>query len=607
MEYDFSGWATRNDLKCSDGRTIRKDAFKDCDGMTVPLVWNHQHNNTGNVLGHALLENRSNGVYCYGFLNDTKGARDAKEMLKHGDVKQLSIYANKLVQDGGNVLHGLIREVSLVLAGANPGAYIDNVLIHSADGEEIEIDDEAIIYPGENASEMVHYDKEDKPEEKKGDKEMPSDNKENSGEKTVKDVIDSMTEEQKTVMYAIIGQAVEEAKNDKSDDEGGDGEVAKHNIFENDYDNNTYLSHEEQRAIIADAKKFGSLKESFLAHAEAMGLDADSLMHDADSDAGIVRSENKQDYFVNDPSFLFPDAKYVNGPTPAWIKRPTEWVAGVMSGTKHAPFARVKTIFADITEDEARAKGYIKGNMKKEEVFTMLKRSTDPTTVYKKQKMDRDDIVDITDFDVVAWIRSEMRMMLDEELARAILVGDGRLSSSDDKINETHIRPIWTDHDLFTIKKVVTFASNATDDDKAKAVIKASVKARKDYRGSGRPTLFTTEDWLTNMLLLEDTQGYRLYKSESEVASAMRVANIVTVPVMENLSRTVDGVQRDLIGIIVNLTDYTVGADKGGAVSMFEGFDIDYNQQKYLMETRCSGALTVPYSAIALESVTSAG
>lgn len=613
-QYDFSGWATRNNLRCSDGRTIRKNAFADCDGKTVPLVWNHQHNDPFNVLGHALLENRDDGVYAYCSLNNTEAGQTAKEYIKHGDVESLSIYANQLKQNGGDVLHGMIREVSLVLAGANPGAFIDSVMMHS-DGESS--DDEAYIYTGEEIA-FAHSD-EDEVDESEEDDELDENEEDEDGEEldeteddqdgslehsdgsTIKDVINTMNDEQRKVMYALIGEAL--ASNGEEDSD------VNHNAFENDgQDSRAFLSRADQAQIIADGKKYGSLKESFLAHAEALGMDGSSLMH-ADDDAAynIERSQDVQDYFVNDPSFLFPEAKSINGAIPQWIKRKTDWVAGVMSGTKHSPMSRIKTTFADITEDEARAKGYIKGNMKKEEVFSLLKRTTTPTTVYKKQKMDRDDVIDITDFDVVSWIRGEMRMMLDEELARAILVGDGRLASSDDKINEQNIRPIWTDHELFAIKKVLTFAPNATEDEKAKAVIKASVKARKDYRGSGNLTLFTTEDWLTDMMLLEDAQGYRLYKTEAELASAMRVSKIVTVPIMENLSRVVDGVTRNLIGIEVNLTDYTVGADKGGQISMFDQFDIDYNQQKYLIETRCCGALAVPYSAIILESVTSAG
>ena len=570
--FDFSGWATRNNLKCSDGRTIRKDAFKDNNGQKVPLVWNHQHNEPFNVLGHALLENREEGVYAYCAFNDTEAGQNAKRLVEHGDVSALSIYANQLKQHGGDVIHGSIREVSLVLAGANPGAFIDSIICHGEESEE-----EAIIYTGEDIS-LSHADNEEMKEEKPMEDTKKVEN--NSGNKTVKDVFDTLTEEQKTVVYALIGQALESAgvtdENDENDEEDNN---MKHNVFDQDeMMQGNALSHSDMEEIFSDAKRTGSLKEAFLAHNATYGIDQIDT--------------------------LFPEPKSMNTP-PEFIKRDTNWVAGVINGVHHTPFSRIKSMFANITEDEARAKGYIKGKLKKEEVFTLLKRTTTPTTIYKKQKLDRDDIIDITDFDVVAWIKSEMRMMLDEEIARAILVGDGRLTSDDDHINEANIRPIWKDDDLYTIKTKITVAAAATDDDKAKAVIKAAVKSRKNYKGSGNPVLYTTEDFLTNCLLLEDTQGYRLYKSEQDVATAMRVSRIVTVPVMENLTRTdSESKERTLVGIIVNLNDYNVGADKGGAVNMFDDFDIDYNQQKYLMETRCSGALIKPYSAIALEMVT---
>ena len=574
--FDFSGWATRNNLKCSDGRTIRKDAFKDNNGQKVPLVWNHQHNEPFNVLGHALLENREEGVYAYCAFNDTEAGQNAKRLVEHGDVSALSIYANQLKQHGGDVIHGSIREVSLVLAGANPGAFIDSIICHGEESEE-----EAIIYTGEDIY-LSHADNEEMKEEKPMEDTKKVEN--NTDNKTVKDVFDTLTEEQKTVVYALIGQALESAgktddndDNDEYDDEEDNN--MKHNVFDQDeMMQGNVLSHSDMEEIFSDAKRTGSLKESFLAH--AVGT-----------------------YGIDQIDTLFPEPKSMNTP-PEFIKRDTNWVAGVINGVHHTPFSRIKSMFANITEDEARAKGYIKGKLKKEEVFTLLKRTTTPTTIYKKQKLDRDDIIDITDFDVVAWIKSEMRMMLDEEIARAILVGDGRLTSDDDHINEANIRPIWKDDDLYTIKTKITVDVSATDDDKAKAVIKAAVKSRKDYKGSGNPVLYTTEDFLTNCLLLEDTQGYRLYKSEQDVATAMRVSRIVTVPVMENLSRTdSESKTRNLVGIIVNLNDYNVGADKGGAVNMFDDFDIDYNQQKYLMETRCSGALIRPYSAIALEMV----
>jgi len=562
--YDFSGWATRNNLKCSDGRTIMKDAFKHNDGQTVPLVWNHQHNDPLNVLGHALLENCDEGVYAYCKFNETESGKNAKLLVEHGDVSALSIYANRLKQQGSNVIHGDIREVSLVLAGANPGAFIDTVIRH---GEES--DDEAIIYTGEDIS-LYHADeKKDKPVDEKSE-----------DEETIADVFNTLTEKQKTVVYALIGQALEEKEesedNNDNDDSKGGNKTMKHNVFDNEDAKNDVLSHSDLETIFADAKRYGSLKDSVLAHG------------------------------IENIDYLFPDAKTVTN-TPQFIQRDMGWVQKVMNSVHHTPFSRIKSVLADITEDEARAKGYIKGNLKKNEVFTLLKRTTTPTTIYKKQKLDRDDVVDITDFDVVAWIKSEMRMMLDEEIARAILVGDGRLSSSDDKINEQNIRPIWKDDDLYTIKTPVEVSSNATSEQKAKAFIRAAIKARKNYKGSGEPTLYTTEDVLTDCLLMEDTTGRVIYDSIAKLATALRVKEIVTVPVMEGLTRTdSEGNTLNLMGLIVNLADYNVGADKGGAVNMFDDFDIDYNAQKYLIETRCSGALIRPYSAIALELKTTA-
>ena len=606
-DFDFSGWATRNDLKCSDGRTIRKDAFVDCDGRVVPLVWNHLHNDPTNVLGHALLENREEGVYTYGTFNDTPAGKNAKELVTHGDVTSLSIYANQLKQNGGDVLHGVIREVSLVLAGANPGASIDAVLEHGEFGEEYS-DEEAIIYTNENITfdkteEVEHSDEKKEEEKVEETKELEhAEEKAEEKEETVQDVVDSMTDKQKQVMYALIGAALEDGKKEQPEEGENKGEDMKHNVFDNE-DQNTVqkaaFTLEDQRKIIEDGKKHGSLKDSFLAHSEEMGIDdVTYIAHDGTD--GIEYSNGNQQYFVNEPAFLFPEARALNNP-PAWIKRRTDWVATVMNGTHHTPFARIKSVFADITADEARAKGYIKGNLKTEEVFTLLKRTTTPCTIYKKQKMDRDDMIDITDFDVVAWIKGEMRLMLDEEIARAVLFGDGRSGASNDKIPETNIRPVWTDADLFTIKQ-----SFQGGQDLPKNFIKAAVRGRKTYQGSGNPVLFTTEDMLTEMLLLEDTMGYRLYKSEQELATAMRVSKIVTVQVMENLTRQVTANNKTytntLYGLILNMNDYNIGADKGGAVSMFEDFDIDYNQQKYLIETRCSGALTKPYSAIALET-----
>ena len=561
--FDFCGWATRNDLKCSDGRVIRKDAFKHNDGQKVPLVWNHQHNSQDEVLGHAILENREEGVYAYCSFNDSDSGKTAKILVQHGDIDALSIYANQLQQQGPNVMHGNIREVSLVLAGANPGAFIESVLKHDEESDE-----ECIIYTGENL-ELAHADAEP---EKKEDEKM-----DDKKDKTIGQVFETLTEEQKTAVYAMLGKALEhsdeEPKTDNNDEEDN---TMKHNLFDDETkkDENV-LSHDAMETIIADGKRYGSLKESFLAHA--------------------------QEYGIENIDYLFPEAKSLNTP-PDFIKREMGWVQKVMSGTHHTPFSRIKSMFADITEDDARAKGYIKGKLKKEEVFSLLKRTTTPTTIYKKQKLDRDDVIDITDFDVVAWLKSEMRMMLDEEIARAILVGDGRLASSDDKINESNIRPIWKDEDLYNIKSTIEVDAAATADQKAKAFIRACIKSRKNYKGSGDPTLYTTEDVVTDCLLLEDMNGRVIYDTMEKLRTALRVKEIVTVPVMEGLTRTDDeGTTLNLMGIIVNLTDYNVGADKGGAINMFDDFDIDYNQQKYLIETRCSGALIKPFSAISLE------
>lgn len=580
-KFDFSGWATRANLKCSDGRVILKDAFKHNDGQTVPLVWNHQHSDPNEVLGHALLENREDGVYAYCKFNETESGRTAKLLVQHGDVSALSIYANQLKQQGSHVLHGAIREVSLVLAGANPGAFIDSIIKH---GEECE--EEAIIYTGENIS-LYHAETDSKEEKPKMEETKTEDKKETKpeSEETLQDVFDTLNEKQKTAVYAIVGKALEEGADEEDDSEGGNEDM-KHNVFDTEENQENVISHADIQAAIADAKRYGSMRESFLAHS-------------IETTAG-----EEQTYGIKGADdWLFPDARNLNTP-PEFIKRDMGWVSKVMRGTSHTPFSRIKSMFADITEDEARAKGYIKGKYKKEEVFSLLKRTTTPTTIYKKQKMDRDDIVDITDFDVITWLKSEMRMMLDEEIARAILVSDGRPSSSDDKINELNIRPIWTDDDLFTIKVGVSVDANATSDDKAKAMIRASVKSRKNYKGSGNPVLFTTEDWLTDCLLLEDGVGRIIYDSVDKLKSALRVSDIITVPVMEGLTRTdSEGKTRTLIGIIVNLKDYNVGADKGGAVNMFDDFDIDYNAQKYLIETRCSGALIKPFSAIALELI----
>lgn len=581
MEYDFSGWATRNNIRCSDGRTILKDAFKHNDGQTVPLVWNHDHNDPLNVLGHALLENRDEGVYAYCTFNDTDAGRNAKALVEHGDVTALSIYANQLKQKGPNVLHGAIREVSLVLAGANPGAFIDSIIRH---GEES--DEEAIIYTGEELvlehacggatpkkkkKEIEHA----KEETDKTIKEVKGESEEmDNKEKTVQDVFDTLNEEQKTVVYALIGQALDDSnQNENNEKEGNDN--MKHNVFDQDQkEKENVLTHADMENIISDGKRYGSLKDSFLAHA--------------------------QEYGIENIDFLFPEAKNVTN-QPDFIKRDDSYVQKVLRGVHHTPFSRIKSTHANITAEEARAKGYIKGNLKKEEVFTLLKRSTTPTTIYKKQKMDRDDIVDITDFDVVAYIKAEMRMMLDEEIARAILVGDGRSTASDDKINEQNIRPIAKDDDLYTIKAPVAVAANATEDAIAKAFIRTVIKTRKEYKGSGSPTLFTTEDMLTNCLLLEDNNGRIIYDSVDKLATTLRVKEIVPVEVMEGVTRTAGAKNLPLMAILVNLNDYYVGADKGGAINMFDDFDIDYNQEKYLIETRISGALVKPYSAIAFE------
>lgn len=584
MEYDFSGWATRNNIRCSDGRTILKDAFKHNDGQIVPLVWNHDHNDPLNVLGHALLENRDEGVYAYCTFNDTDAGRNAKALVEHGDVTALSIYANQLKQQGPNVLHGAIREVSLVLAGANPGAFIDSIIRH---GEES--DEEAIIYTGEELV-LEHACGGATPKKKKkemehsqntivNDKNLdaikdnftpPSGNK----EKTVQDVFDTLNEEQKTVVYALIGQALDDSnQNENNEKEGNDN--MKHNVFDQDQkEKENVLTHADMETIISEGKRYGSLKDSFLAHTAQYGIDH--------------------------IDYLFPDAKNVTN-QPDFIKRDDSYVQKVLRGVHHTPFSRIKSTHANITADEARAKGYIKGHLKKEEVFTLLKRTTTPTTIYKKQKMDRDDIIDITDFDVVAYIKAEMRMMLDEEIARAILVGDGRSTSSDDKIPETNIRPIAKDEDLYTIKAPVAVAKDATDDAIAKAFIRTVIKSRKEYKGSGSPTLFTTEDMLTNCLLLEDNNGRIIYDSVDKLATTLRVKEIVPVEVMEGVTRTVSSKNLPLMAILVNLNDYYVGADKGGAINMFDDFDIDYNQEKYLIETRISGALVKPYSAIAFE------
>ena len=585
MDYDFSGWATRNNIECSDGRTIMKDAFKDNDGQKVPLVWNHQHDDPNEVLGHALLENRDEGVYAYCKFNDTESGQTAKSLVLNGDVDKLSIYANKLKSNMNQVIHGCIREVSLVLAGANPGAYIDSVVVH-ADGAEDE--EEGTIYTDEQIS--VNVEHSENKSEKKEETKM-NDNSEikhaetEAGEKTVQEVFDTLTDEQKEVVYAIIGEAVEEAKNDAGDEYEDEGEEEgeenmKHNVFDNDNNREDVLAHSEfVKSAIADAKKYGSMRESFIAHAEAAGLEWNAN---------------------NDFTPLFPDATNVNR-EPIMVEKDNSWVAKVMAQVKHSPFSRVKNTLGRMDEATARAKGYIKGSKKANIQMAVLNRVTTPTTVYIKNDIDRDDVIDITDFDVVAWQKKEMRKQLDKELALAMLLGDGRDVSDQYKINEQNIRPVVSDDDLYTIKYIVkegvdyknAGASHSENDSLAKGIIRAALKARKEYKGSGRPTFYTTEDCLTDMLLIEDQNGRVIYDSIDKLATALRVNEIVTIPEMES--------RKDIYGIIVNLNDYTAGADKGGSINMFDDFDIDYNQMKYLMETRMSGALTQPYSAIVLK------
>ena len=613
MEYDFSGWATRNDIQCSDGRTIKRDAFKQNNGQEVPLVWNHRHDDPNEVLGHALLENREDGVYAYCKFNNTESGNVAKELVRNGDVNQLSIYANKLKTSMNNVIHGCIREVSLVLAGANPGAYIDSVIIHSDDGTE---EEEAIIYTEEHIAvqdesevpykkpteekveetkqEPVEEVKEEPKEEvvehadtdKKEDimeetevKEVEAKKEEPAKEETVKEVFDTLTDKQKDAVYAIVGQAVEDAQNgeyDEEDEEDG-GEEMKHNVFENE-ENNEVLQHSEILGdAIKDIKRYGSLKESVIEHAAINN--------------------------ITDIDKLFPEPTAVNK-EPIMIERDNSWVAKIMNKTKHTPFSRVKSTLGRMTEPQARAKGYVKGNQKVDIQMAALNRVTSPTTIYIKNEIDRDDVVDITDFDVVAWQKKEMRKELDKELARAFLLGDGRDVSDPNKINELNIIPIAKDVATYTINYTVTdgrdYDSTKSNDSFEKGIIRAALKARKGYQGSGKPTFFTTEDCLTDMLLIEDLNGHRLYNSENDLALALRVDEIVTIPVME------EEAYADIVGIIVNMADYTAGADKGGSINMFDDFDIDYNQMKYLMETRCSGALVQPHSAIVLKKVVNA-
>ena len=569
--YDFAGYATRYGVPCADGRIIVKTAYLKNNGKKVPLVYNHQHNDISNVLGHAFLECREDGVYAYGYFNDTDRGVEAKNQVIHGDLDSLSIWANRLQESGNpprkHVAHGDIKELSLVLAGANPGAFIEEIVAHS-DEEGYE----AFIYSGDSI-ELNHSEG----DTEKEDKPMADTNKEQEPEsKSAKEVFDEMTEEQKQVAIAIAGQAVEEALKEhgidpENDDDDEGGEEMGHSCFDNTGEDTNVLSHDDMVTIVKEAEKTGRMSDAFLAH-------------------GIENIE-----------YLFPDAQTING-APDFIKRNDEWVNDVMNNVHHTPFSRIKSVFADITEDEARAKGYIKGKLKKEEVFSLLKRTTTPQTIYKKQKIDRDDYIDIVDLDVVAWIKTEMRMMLDEEIARAILVGDGRLASSDDKISEDHIRPIWTDADLYTIKAAVNITKDSTSAEIAKAFIVEAIRSRVQYKGSGTPTLYAPDTIITECLLLEDKNGRMIYDTLDKLATVLRVSKIVTVPVMENLARTKETFTYKLLGIIVNLKDYNVGADKGGAVNMFDDFDIDYNAMKYLIETRCSGAMIKPYGAIAIET-----
>lgn len=599
--YDFGGWATRNNIECSDGRTIMKDAFKQNDGQKVPLVWNHQHNDPNEVLGHALLENRDEGVYAYCKFNDTESGQTAKALVQNGDVDKLSIYANKLKSQMNKVVHGCIREVSLVLAGANPGAYIDSVVMH---GEDADAEEEAVIYTDEHidTDNLEHSDDSENNDEKEDKQPMEDDKKENEEkketdakkDKTIAEVFETLNDEQKDAVYAIVGQAVEDSKKEDKEDnkddepedkkenkEDGGNEDMKHNVFNQDGKNNeeTLMHSEIIAEAIADAKKYGSMKESFIQHAAINNIE------------GLDK--------------LFPDATELYK-EPKVIEEDNSWVAKVMNSVKHSPFSRVKTTFGRMSETEARAKGYIKGNLKTNVKMSFLNRVTTPTTVYIKNEIDRDDVIDITDFDIVAWQKREMRKQLDKELALAMLLGDGRDISDKDKINEQNIRPILKDNEMYTIQYTVKSGvdyknpSNSTseNDSKYKGIIRAAIKSRKNYKGSGNCTFYTTEDVLTELLLIEDQNGRLIYDSIEKLKTALRVKDIVTIPEME--------AYKGLFGIIVNMNDYQAGADKGGSVNMFDDFDIDYNQMKYLIETRMSGALVVPYSAIVLKDTDAA-
>ena len=607
-EYDFSGYATRNDLKCADGRIIRHGAFKECDGLVVPLVWQHRHDTVDNVLGHALLENRDDGVYAYCTFNDTEAGETGKKLVKHGDVRSLSIYANKLVQKGADVIHGAIREVSLVLAGANPGAFIENVSLVHSDGSYDFLDDEVVM--GFDSA-IEHAD--DAPEEPEKASTGSEEEDEDSG-RTIAEIFDTLNEEQEEAVYAVIGSLIADEEGEEAlaqsateldddatigdilktltpqqemavaavigslvEDEVQEGTDMKHNVFDAETDTNV-LTHSDMATIIGDAKRNGSLKEATL----------DYLNHD----------EEALEHGITDIELLFPEAQMVGGNQPGFVQRRMEWVGQVMGAVHKSPFSRVKSNAANITMEEARARGYIKGNQKQEEQFTLLKRTTSPQTIYKLQKLDRDDIVDITDFDVVAWMKGEMRMMLDEELARAILVGDGRSAASDDKISEDHIRPIWTDDEVYAEHTVLASSTSTTD------IIDAIIRAKKGYKGSGQPVLYIGTDLLTDMRLLKDGDGYRRYKSDQELANDLRVSKIVEIEMFDGLTREVNGVTRTLGCIIVNLADYNVGANKGGQVTLFDDFDLNFNKYEYLIETRCSGALFQPKSALVIEFAT---
>lgn len=584
MPCDFAGWATKNDLKCSDGRIIRSNAFKVNDGTRVPLVWNHQYDAPEKILGHADLSNKPEGVWAECTFNNTPSASHAKEALKNGDICALSICANNLQQVGCEVQHGVIREVSIVLAGANPGAFIESVMAHGMPMEDG--DDEGIFYTNEPL--VIYHADSPKKEDVGGEENIHDENGE-----TVTDVLNTLNEKQKKAVAIVIGQAIKEGDKDGSDNKKEGGKAMKHNVFSDGVVvNNPVLSHADMITILNDAKKNGSLKETIKRHLQTGGV----LAHALDL-SGMDQAKGTQTYGINDVDMLFPDYKTLTE-KPEFISREMDWVQKVMNGVHHTPFSRIRSLYANITEDEARAKGYIKGKQKKTEVFTLLKRTTDPQTVYKLQKLDRDDIIDITTFDVVAWIKAEMRMMLDEEIARAILIGDGREADADDKIKQDHIRPIAHDVPLYNIRTAVKVSKDATLGEIASLTIDELVRARKHYKGSGNPKFFTTEDVLTEMLLLKDNNGHRLYKTETELATAIRVSEIVTVEPMSDQTVEIGGTSMPLIGIVVNLADYNVGADKGGEVSMFDDFDIDFNKYTYLIETRISGALIKPFSAL---------